>query len=44
VAPAAEDHMRYEQDCMRNHGHDDGRIPPAETEQRRLDAVVYREY
>ncbi len=44
VAPEPEEHMLYERDCMRGEGHEDGRIPPAETEQRRLDAVVYREY
>ncbi|MEP6651005.1 MAG: multicopper oxidase domain-containing protein, partial [Lapillicoccus sp.] len=44
VAPEPEEHMLYERDCMRGMGHEDGRIPPAETEQRRLDAVVYREY
>ncbi len=39
-----EEHMLYERDCMRGEGHEDGRIPPAETERRRLDAVVYRQY
>jgi hypothetical protein len=31
-------------DCMRNKGHEDGRIPESEIEARELDAVVYREY
>jgi plastocyanin len=29
---------------MRTHGHEDGHIPQAEIERRRVDAVVYREY
>jgi len=29
---------------MRNHGHEDSRIPAAEVERRRVDAIVYREY
>src|SRR5262245_3533257 len=29
---------------MRNHGHEDARVPVAEVERRRLDAVVYRAY
>jgi hypothetical protein len=44
VTPEPEEHMLYERDCMRGDGREDGRIPPAETEQRRLDALVYREY
>lgn len=44
VAPEPEEHMGYERDCMRGEGHEDGRIPAAETEQRRLDAIVYHEY
>src|SRR4030095_587978 len=35
---------KYGRDCMRNQGHEDGSIPPAEINARRLDAVVYREY
>ena len=31
-------------DCMRNEGHEDGRIPQSEIDARALDAVVYREY
>jgi len=31
-------------DCLRNDGHDDAHIPDAEAAQRRLDALVYREY
>ncbi|MDQ3803167.1 MAG: DUF1929 domain-containing protein [Acidobacteriota bacterium] len=46
VAP--DDHssapITYKRDCMRNAGHEDGTIPPAEVEARRLTALVYREY
>jgi FtsP/CotA-like multicopper oxidase with cupredoxin domain len=46
VAPA--DHVtppvQYGRDCMRNEGHEDGRIPDDEIAARRLTAVVYREY
>jgi len=31
-------------DCMRNKGHEDGKIPQSEIDARALDAVVYREY
>ena len=34
----------YKRDCMRNAGHEDGAIPPAEVDARRLSALVYREY
>src|SRR5215213_1266715 len=34
----------YARDCMRNKGHENGKIPQAEIEARSLDAVVYREY
>jgi len=44
VAPENGEHDRYGRDCMRNHGHENGRIPQAEIERRRVDAVVYREY
>jgi hypothetical protein len=36
--------IKYKRDCMRNAGHEDGTIPPAEVEARRLTALVYREY
>ena len=35
---------RWGLDCMRNKGHEDGRIPDSEIEAREVDAVVYREY
>ena len=44
VAPEGGEHGKYGRDCMRNHGHEDGLIPQAEVERRRVDAVVYREY
>jgi hypothetical protein len=44
VAPENGEHDRYGRDCMRNHGHENTRIPQAEIERRRVDAVVYREY
>lgn len=44
VAPDDAEHHRYRLDCMRNHGHEDGTIPNAEVERRRLDALVFREY
>lgn len=34
----------YRRDCMRNPGHEDGTIPGAEVDARRLTAIVYREY
>ncbi|HEY8411675.1 MAG TPA: galactose oxidase-like domain-containing protein [Pyrinomonadaceae bacterium] len=34
----------YARDCMRNKGHEDGKIPPAEIQARSLDAIIYREY
>jgi hypothetical protein len=36
--------IAYKRDCMRNAGHDDGTIPQAEVDSRRLTALVYREY
>jgi hypothetical protein len=44
AAPENGEHGKYGRDCMRMHGHEDGRIPQAEIERRRLNAVVYREY
>ena len=44
VAPDDAEHHKYRLDCMRNMGHEDGRIPEAEVDRRRLDALVYREY
>src|SRR5687767_7392279 len=44
VAPAEEEHARYGRDCSRMHGHEDGMVPGTEIDQRRLDALVYREY
>jgi len=44
VAPDDAEHDRYRRDCMRNAGHEDSRIPESEVNQRRLDALVYREY
>ncbi|MGH8584458.1 MAG: galactose oxidase-like domain-containing protein [Gammaproteobacteria bacterium] len=44
VAPDDDEHDRYRRDCMRNRDHEDTRIPEAEVERRRLDALVYREY
>ena len=43
VAP--QDEMgHYHQDCARNTGHEDGRVPDGEVALRRVDALVYREY
>ncbi len=39
IAPAS-----YGRDCMRGHGHEDGRIPQTEIVARRVPAVIYREY
>lgn len=44
LAPDDGEHGHYGRDCMRNHGHEDTRIPQAEIERRRVDALVYREY
>jgi hypothetical protein len=44
VAPDDAEHHKHRLDCMRNPLHEDGTIPNAEVEQRKLDAVVYREY
>lgn len=42
--PGAGSPIRYGRDCMRNMGHDDGAIPPAEINARMVAALVYREY
>src|SRR5215510_4161203 len=34
----------YQRDCGRNHGHDDGSIPPSEVAGRAVAALIYREY
>jgi len=34
----------YQRDCGRNHGHDDGTIPPSEVAARAVSALIYREY
>jgi len=34
----------YQRDCMRNKGHENGKIPKSEVEARAVDAVIYREY
>jgi len=44
VAPDDAEHHKHRRDCMRNPEHEDTTIPHAEVEQRKLDAVVYREY
>jgi hypothetical protein len=44
VAPDDAEHDKYRRDCMRNEDHEDTRIPETEVEQRRMDALVYREY
>ena len=44
VAPDDAEHHKHRRDCMRNPLHEDTHIPHAEVEQRKLDAVVYREY
>jgi FtsP/CotA-like multicopper oxidase with cupredoxin domain len=46
VKPLEEEAAQEEfaRDCMRNTGHEDGKIPPAEIQARALDAVIYREY
>lgn len=44
VAPDGGEHGAYGRDCMRNHGHEDARIPEAEVLRRQVDALVYREY
>jgi FtsP/CotA-like multicopper oxidase with cupredoxin domain len=44
VQPDDAEHGRHGRDCMRGHGHENGRVPDAEMERRRLDALVYREY
>src|SRR5438105_9610616 len=36
--------IAYRRDCMRNPGHEDGRIPPDEVAARRLTALIYRQY
>jgi FtsP/CotA-like multicopper oxidase with cupredoxin domain len=44
VAPDDAEHHKHRRDCMRNPTHEDTHIPHAEVEQRKFDAVVYREY
>ena len=44
VAPDDAEHHRHRRDCTRNHGHEDGTIPQAEVDRRRIEALVYREY
>ena len=44
VAPDDAEHDSYRLDCLHGPGHEDGKIPDAEVEMRRLDALVYREY
>jgi plastocyanin len=44
VAPDDAEHHKHRRDCMRNPPHEDTQVPHAEVEQRKLDAVVYREY
>lgn len=44
VAPDDAEHHKHRRDCMRNPRHEDTTIPHAEVEQRKFDAVVYREY
>lgn len=44
VAPDDAEHHKHRIDCMRTMGHEDGKIPPAEIDRRKLDALVYREY
>ena len=44
VAPDDAEHHKHRRDCMRNPGHEDATIPHAEEEQRKVEAVVYREY
>ena len=42
--PDPDAHGLYRRDCFRGPGHEDATIPDAEVDQRRLDAVVFREY
>ena len=44
VAPDDAEHHKHRIDCMRTMGHEDGKIPPAEIDRRRLEGLVYREY
>lgn len=44
VAPDDAEHHKHRIDCMRTMDHEDGKIPPAEIDRRRLGALVYREY
>ena len=44
VAPDYAEQHKYRIDCMSNMDHEDGNIPAAEIERRRLQALVYREY
>ena len=44
VEPSGHAAANYRRDCMRNPGHENGMIPLAEVDARRLDALIYREY
>lgn len=44
VDPDPDAHGLYRKDCFRGPGHADGTVPDVEVNQRKLDAVVYREY
>jgi plastocyanin len=44
VEPSSHAAANYRRDCMRNPGHEDGTIPIAEVNARRLTALIYREY
>jgi FtsP/CotA-like multicopper oxidase with cupredoxin domain len=44
VAPDDAEHHKHRIDCMRTMDHEDGKIPPAEIDRRRLEGLVYREY
>ena len=44
VEPSPHAAANYRRDCMRNPGHEDGRIPLSEVEARSLVALIYREY
>ncbi len=44
VEPSPHAAANYRRDCMRNPGHEDGRIPLSEIHARTLVALIYREY
>ncbi len=44
VEPSPHAAANYRRDCMRNPGHEDGRIPLSEVQARTLVALIYREY